>query len=138
MHGSFIDTNVLVYVYDDDEPAKQARARELLSSLARSSELVLSTQILQEFYVTMTRKLARPLAESDALDALREWSRLPVVQIDPLLILAAAVTSREAVVSFWDALVLEAAAAHGCERLLSEDLQDGFVHKGVKVENPFH
>jgi predicted nucleic acid-binding protein len=137
MAGSFVDTNVLVYAYDSDEPAKQARANEVLRQLGQTAELVLSTQVLQELYITVTRKLARPLAEADALEAVREWSRVPVVQVDPPLILAAAETSRFAVLSFWDALVLEAAALRGCARLLSEDLQDGFVHKGVRVENPF-
>jgi predicted nucleic acid-binding protein len=137
MTASFVDTNVLVYVYDHDEPAKRERAKELVSELAERDALVVSTQVLQELYVTLTRKLARKLDEEDAAEVLAAWSQLPTVLIDAPLILSAAATSREAKVSFWDALILESAVRHGCDRLLTEDLQDGFVHKGVRVEDPF-
>lgn len=134
---AFVDTNVLVYAYDRDEPAKRDVAIELLEELGESDDIVLSTQVLQEFFVTVTRKLARPLAPAEALEALRAWAELPTVQVDSALVLAAAETSRIASVSFWDALILEAAICHGCERLLSEDLQHGFELRGVRVHNPF-
>lgn len=137
MNASFVDTNVLVYAYDQDEPAKQALAKNLLRELARDGVLVLSTQVLQEFFVTVTRKLTRPLPQDDAIMALRAWSQVPLVQIDPPLILEAANTSRSVKLSFWDALILEAAVARRCERVLSEDLQSGFSFKGLRVENPF-
>jgi predicted nucleic acid-binding protein len=137
MTADFVDTNVLVYAYDEDEPAKRARATALLRELGQRTEIVLSTQVLQEFYVVVTRKLARPLSEPDALEALRAWSKVPVVAIDVSLILDAASSSQSSKISFWDALVLEAAASRRCDRVLSEDLQEGFTHKGVRVENPF-
>lgn len=137
MTRSFVDTNVLVYAYDSDEPTKQERAVELLERLGDEGRLVISTQVLQEFYVTVTRKLARPLPTEAALEALEAWAELPMVAIDPPLVLEAARTSRDAKLSLWDALVVCAAAAGGCDRVLTEDLQDGFELCGVRVENPF-
>lgn len=99
--------------------------------------MVISTQVLQEFFVTVTRKLARPLPARDAEAALRGLMELSVVQVDPELILAAAVSSRRDRISFWDALVLAAAAASGCEEVLSEDLQHGQSFGGVRISNPF-
>lgn len=135
MSGDFVDTNVLVYVYDRDEPEKQRRAQALLESCAAAGTLVLSTQVLQEFYVAVTRKLSLPA--TDAFAALEAFSQLPAVVIEPTLVRLAAETSLAAKLSFWDALILESAAARQCERLLTEDLQDGFEWKGVRVENPF-
>lgn len=138
MKRSFVDTNVLVYAYDADEKPKQARSKELLEQLGKAGKIVLSTQVLQEFYVTVTRKLARPLPMESGLEALEAWAILPVVRIDTELIVEAARLSRQSRISFWDALILRAAVAGGCERVLSEDLQNGFVHEGLHVENPFH
>ncbi|OGQ11213.1 MAG: hypothetical protein A2138_02570 [Deltaproteobacteria bacterium RBG_16_71_12] len=132
---AFLDTNVLVYCFDGGEPAKQRRAQQVVES--SDDELVVSTQVLQEFYVTVVRKLSRPLAEADAEHAVRELSALPTVAIDAALVLAAIATSRQHRLSLWDALVLRSACAGGCARLLSEDLQHGFQLEGVRVENPF-
>jgi len=138
MSASFVDTNVLVYAYDDDEPQKRDRARALLAELGAADEIVVSTQVLQEFYVTVTRKLARPLAEDDADRALQAWAQLPVVHIDVAIVLTAARVSRAHSLSFWDALIIEAARARGCDRVLSEDMQDGYDLDGVVVHNPFN
>ncbi|MGA8053556.1 MAG: PIN domain-containing protein, partial [Burkholderiales bacterium] len=90
----FFDTNVLVYLFDAGARAKQRRARELLARHTRSGETLLSTQVLQEFYVAVTRKLATPLPPDAAFDALRELSVLPTVRVDTPLILSAVQLSR--------------------------------------------
>jgi len=134
---TFVDTNVFVYLFDAGAPEKKATAQRLLDAGAEAGRLVLSTQVLEEFYVTVTRKLANPLSEDDAQEATRALAGLPVVQVDPEMIDAAISLSRHQSLSFWDALVVRAAVAAGCERLLSEDLQDGQEIEGVRVENPF-
>jgi predicted nucleic acid-binding protein len=134
---TFFDTNVLVYLFDADAPEKQARAREALRERLERGAVVVSTQVLQEFLVTVTRKLARPLPADQAESALRRILELPVVQVDPDQILAAAVSCRRDRISFWDALILTAASAAGCEEVLSEDLQHGRSFGHVRIVNPF-
>ena len=133
----FVDTNVLVYAYDSDEPEKRRRTFELLDELAKSSTIVISTQVLQEFYVAVTRKLKNPLKPEIAESALRRLLGYPVIQVAPDAVLSAARNSREHRLSFWDALIMQTAKEGGCSKLLSEDLQDGFQLGGVTVENPY-
>ncbi len=134
---TFIDSNVLVYSVDESpaEKDKHMRAVELLS--AQPESLVVSTQVLQEFYVATTRKLKTPLSEERAAKAVRGIAKLDVVNVDVLLVLAAIDTSRTAHLSLWDSLIVEAASRGGCDRVLSEDLSTGQVIRGIKVENPF-
>lgn len=132
---AFLDTNVLVYALDTDEPAKRERALRLLESHA--GPLVISTQVLQELYAVVTRKLERPLPEVDAEEACRRFARLPVVSSDHRLVLRAIGLTRSSQVSIWDALIVTAAQEGGCDVVYSEDLQDGQVFGGVTVENPF-
>lgn len=133
---TFVDTNVFVYAVDDDEPAKQSTARSVLAA-AQPGEHVLSAQVLGEFFVTVTRKLARPLAPARAAEAVQWLTLLPAVSIDAALVTRAVHIRNEAQLSYWDALVVAAAARAGCRRLLSEDLNDGQEIAGVRVENPF-
>ena len=132
---AFVDTNVFVYLFDGDSPRKQARAREIISREAGA--IVLSTQVLQEFYVTVTRKLAVPLDPSDAEEATRDLSAFDVVTVDVPLILRAIALARVSKISMWDALIIESAIDSGCDRLLTEDLQTGQVFGSLLVENPF-
>ena len=120
---AFFDTNVLVYLFDAGAPAKRERAQEILEQKAADGNAVLSTQVLQEFYVTITRKLAVPVDEETAEQAVRDLSVLPVVSPDPSMILGAIARSRRLRLSFWDSLILESAIASGAAILLSEDLQ---------------
>lgn len=133
---AFVDTNVLVYLFDDDEPVKQGQARALRSD-RDGPDLVVSTQVLGEFYVTVTRKLARPVEPEAAAAAVAEISALPVVSVDADLVRSAIDTAQRHQLSYWDALIVEAAVNAGCELLLSEDLADGATIRGVTVENPF-
>jgi predicted nucleic acid-binding protein len=133
---TFLDTNVLVHAFDHDEPAKRERARDVLAS-AKPDTLAVSAQVLGEFYVTVTRKLARPLGEASAAEALEWLGLLHVVALDVPLVRAAVRVSRSAQLFYWDGLIVAAAEAAGCRLLLSEDLSDGQTIGTVRVENPF-
>ena len=133
----FIDTNVLAYALDAAEPRKQKIASRRLDSEQRRGELVVSTQVLQELYVCLTRG-KYPIASSEVAErAVSDAAALTVVQVDTALILEAIAHSRTSKLSFWDALILRAAAAAGCTALLTEDLNHGQVVDGVRIENPF-
>jgi predicted nucleic acid-binding protein len=109
----------------------------VLEREVEAGSAVLSTQVLQEFYVSVTRKLASPLPPEVAEARVRDFSDLPLVRVDAPLILAAIARSRSLGFSFWDALILEAALSAGAERLLTEDLQHGQEIESLRVENPF-
>lgn len=134
---SFVDTNVLVYLFDNDSPDKKARAQHILGSEGPAGNLLISTQVLQEFYVSVTRKLAEPLALDKALSVIMKFSALPLVVVDSAMILSAIRRSQQETVSFWDSLVIETALKGGAQRILSEDLQHGRTFEGVRIENPF-
>lgn len=133
---AFVDTNVWVYAVDRDEPAKQARARAVLEPAA-NADMVVSTQVLGEFYVTVTRKLAQPVSPDAATAMVERMRQLPVVPLDADHVSAAIAGSRAWGISYWDALVIVTAESAGCSRLISEDLADGATYGSVRVENPF-
>ena len=133
----FIDTNVFVYLFDRDAPEKRGRARELVARESQDGPLVISTQVLQEFYVSVTRKLGRPLPEQQAEAATRELAALDVVEVDSGIVLRSIAAARRHKLSLWDALIVEAARARGCARLLTEDLQHGQRFGPLTIENPF-
>ncbi len=130
----FVDTNVLVYAFDDDSPRKQQAARELLDEEAH--RVVLSTQVLSEFYVTVTRKLGRPLSIDQAIEALDALCELPVHTLGTEIVRAAVRRSAASQVSYWDALIIETALAAGATVLLTEDLQHGQQFGRLRVTNP--
>jgi predicted nucleic acid-binding protein len=132
---SFFDTNVLVYADDKDAPAKQRYAVELVAEHRRAGTGVVSLQVLQEYFVTVTRKL-----HLDAAVARRKVELLAEFDVatpDVTDVLAAIDLHRLHGFSFWDALVLRAAKQSGCTVLLSEDLQDKREVDGVRIINPF-
>jgi predicted nucleic acid-binding protein len=133
---TFLDTNVLVYAADEGDPDKRDVARAILRGDA-PGQLVISTQVLGEFYVVVTRKLARPMSESDAAAAVDALAKLPTVITDVELVRSGIAVSREGRLSFRDGLILAAAAAGRCERLLTEDLSHGATIGGVRIESPF-
>ncbi len=132
---SFFDTNVLVYADDKAAPAKQQRALDLVAEHRRARTGVVSLQVLQEYFVTVTRKL-----RVDARIARRKVELLAefdVVAPEVADILAAIDLHRLHEFSFWDALVLRAAKQGGCSVLLSEDMQDAREVDGLQIVNPF-
>jgi predicted nucleic acid-binding protein len=134
---AFVDTNVFVYLFDAQDPTRQQRARDVIAELARDKALVLSSQVLSELYVTVTRKLAEPLVPRQALRALADLAVFPVVAIDAALVQRAASRSAGESISHWDALIVEAAIEAGADTVYSEDLQAGSGYRGVTVVDPF-
>jgi len=134
---SFVDSNVVVYLFDQDSPKKKAAAQRILQTEASVGNILLSTQVLQEFYVTVSRKLAKPLKPETALEAVTRFSAFPLVIVDMPLILSAIRRSQKDSISFWDSLVIDAALKGGAQRLWSEDLQHGRMVNGMRIENPF-
>lgn len=133
----FVDTNVLVYAVDPGAGDKHARARDRLEQLAERRAGRPSYQVLQEYYVTVTRKLPRPMEAAEARrDVLYLLAWDPVV-IDQGILEGAWEVHDRAGLAFWDALIVAAARSAGCEALLTENLQDGQDLGGVVVVDPF-
>ncbi|WP_052669024.1 PIN domain-containing protein [Nitriliruptor alkaliphilus] len=132
----FIDTNVLVYAFDAAAPAKRGIAQGVLES-ADPETSVVSSQVLNEFFVTVTRKLARPLEHGPARAVVREMAALDVVPLTGELVLRGIDRSTASQLSLWDALIVEAALTAGCETLLTEDLSDGQRFDDLLVRDPF-
>jgi predicted nucleic acid-binding protein len=133
----FLDTNVLVYAFEKGDTSKKQVARQLLRRLTNTGSLCLSTQVLQELFVTLTRKAARPSTTEEATTILDNLAQWPVIVIDYPAIRAAADLSKRARLSFWDALVVVAASCSGASVLYTEDLNDGQEILGVRITNPF-
>jgi len=133
---SFFDTNVLVYADDKATPAKQRRALDLVAEHRRAATGVVSLQVLQEYFVTVTRKLhVDPSIARRKVELLAEFDVAAPQVAD---ILAAIDLHRLHRFSFWDALVLQAAKQAGCSILYTEDLQAAREIDGVRIVNPFH
>jgi predicted nucleic acid-binding protein len=137
MRGSslFLDTNVLVYLFDVDEPEKQAVAESIFRDPAG---IGFSTQVLQEFYVTVTRKLGRPMKPEQALTAVQRFQTYPVAVISSAIVTKGIRRSIDSRISFWDALIVETALSEGAGVLVTEDLQDGWKVGSMRVWNPFN
>jgi predicted nucleic acid-binding protein len=134
---TFVDTNVLIYAHDSSEGPKHQVARDLVLGLWDTQEGVLSTQVLQEFYNVTTRKLDPAMTKRDARELVIAYSEWTVVQIDTPMIVAAGELDERESLSFWDALIIEAASRAGVIQLLSEDLPAGRQFNGVRVVDPF-
>ncbi|MBI1872494.1 MAG: PIN domain-containing protein [Acidobacteria bacterium] len=132
----FVDTNVLLYAVStaQDEALKATEARGILDG----TDLALSVQVLQEFYVQATHS-SRPgrLSHDQAAGLIEAWLRFPVQETTVALMRAGAQAAVRYRMSYWDAAIIEAARSLGCEAVLSEDLSHGEDYGGVKVTNPF-
>ena len=133
----FLDTNILVYAHDSAAGSKHMEAAELVTSLWREGNPAISTQVLQEFYVMITHKVARPVGADTARRWVARYLNWHVVANDGGAVLAAIDLQRQHQISFWDALIIHAAAASKATILLSEDLNDGQLYQDVRVSNPF-
>ena len=132
----FVDTNVLLYAVSR-ESAEQPKADQARALLA-SADLVLSAQVLQEFYWQATRPAGcTALSHQQARTLVVSWLRYPVQEITAALVLAATELASRYRISYWDAAIIEAARAQHCAVVLSEDLADGQDYGGVRVTNPF-
>lgn len=133
----FFDTNVLVYAFDEEDPDKREVGRSLIQEHLMEGDGMLSVQVLQEFYVNATRKLADPLSPENAGAQVRDFARLPLVRVDEATIIAATERRVGMSLSFRDALIIEAAFAAGADALLTENIQHGQEIGGPRVQNPF-
>jgi predicted nucleic acid-binding protein len=134
---TFVDTNVLAYAHDTSEIRKQPIAQLLLEDLWSKRTGALSTQVLQEFYAVATRKFEPPMSRPAAREVVRLYGVWSIVEHDVALILAASELEQRHSLSFWDALIIEAARRSGAGRLATEELQAGRRIAGVRIENPF-
>lgn len=134
---TFVDTNILVYAEDRDAGRKHTVARDLIKDLWHSGEGVLSIQVLQEFYVNVTRKVPHPLSPGDALSIVEQYLSWRVVENTGDLLLAGIRLASMLKVSFWDALMIQAARMSRCDRLLTEDLNHGQRIGDLVIINPF-
>ena len=134
---SFVDTNVLVHAFDKSGSPKTRIAEKLMNELMDEDRLRVSTQVLQELFVTLTRKVSQPCANEEALAVLEDLTAWPLMVVDYAAIRAAVDLAGQAKLSFWDALVVVAAARTGATVLYTEDLNDGQEILGVRISNPF-
>ena len=132
---SFLDTSVLVYTDDDSNPGKKARALELYRECREQRSGVVSLQVLQEYFVTTTGKLGVAAIQARRKTALFARLDLVIPAIDDVL--AAIDLHRLHTLSFWDALIVQAALISRCAVLYSEDMQDGWLVDGLRIVNPF-
>jgi predicted nucleic acid-binding protein len=139
MNGSrrFVDTNVLVYAHDDSAGPKRDQARALVEQLWESRDGCLSVQVLQEFFVSVTRKIAEPLDAETAKEIIADFARWHVHVPAGDDVLGAIGIHQRTGISFWDAMIVCSAAEMSCAVLYSEDLNTGQEYSGVRVENPF-
>lgn len=134
---AFVDSNVLIYAHDLSAGTKHKAARELIERLWEERLGRLSVQVLQEFFVNVTRKLANPLEAGEAREVISDYTYWRVYRPGAPGVLAAIDLHRRTGISFWDAMIVRSAASQGCEVLYSEDLNEGQSYNGVRVENPF-
>jgi predicted nucleic acid-binding protein len=134
---AFVDTNVLVYAFDKSPTPKKRIAERLMLELMDQDRLRVSTQVLQELFVTLTRKVSQCCSSEEALAVLEDLAAWPLMTVDYAAIRAAGGLAHQAKLSFWDALVVVAAARTGAAVLYTEDLNDGQEILGVRISNPF-
>ena len=134
--ASFVDTNVLLY--SASTTPEEAGKRSISRGILKRDDLVLSAQVLQEFYVQATRP-TKPdhLAHQQAVALIESWLRFRIIETSVALVQQALATALRWRISYWDAAIVEAARVAGCPTVYTEDLQDGMNFAGVMVENPF-
>ena len=133
----FLDTNILVYAHDLDAGDKHDVAAKIISQLWESKNGVLSTQVLQEFYVTLTKKMPQPLSRLATRKILKEYFAWEVVINDLHIMFQASEIEENYNISFWDALIVSAAYSKNVATILTEDLNHGQYIEGIFIQNPF-
>lgn len=132
----FVDSNILIYAYDRSAGFKHELARSVVRGLWERRSGTLSVQVLQEFFVSATRKIPAPLDVREAAEVIRDLSRWRVHRPGASDVLEAVDLHRRVGISFWDAMIVRSAVSQGCGVLYSEDLNDGQIYDGVRVSNP--
>jgi predicted nucleic acid-binding protein len=132
----FVDTNILVYAHDLSAGDRHAKASAVMESLWEAETGVISTQVLQEFYVTVTRKIKNPLTPAEAREIIRNYLAWAVQINDPEMTIRASEIEEKNSLSFWDALIVAAALRLQAKKIITEDLNHGQIIEGILVENP--
>ncbi len=133
----FVDTNILVYSYDISAGDKHTVAKDVLNELWEAGNGLISTQVLQEFFVTVTRKISKPMEVAVAKEIVKDLLKWKVVTVSGGLILDAIELQQKYRYSFWDSLIIASGIHGGASTILSEDLADTQKIKGVVIRNPF-
>lgn len=134
---TFVDTNILIYAHDLQAGEKRERAASALRRLWENQSGALSTQVLQEFYVNVTRKIGKPLRRATAREIIERYGEWHLVVPDHRLVIDATEIEQRRRLSFWDAMIVVAAQRSGAATLLTEDLNNGQSFGPVTVLNPF-
>jgi predicted nucleic acid-binding protein len=138
MNGStFFDTNILVYCFDETDQEKHEIASDLIIQAYKQGNGVISTQVLKEFYVTVTQKVSQKMNLDTAEQAVRDFALWRVVETSVSLILRAIKLHRKHRLSFWDSMIVAAAIVSNCSSIVSEDLQHDALIEGIRIKNPF-
>jgi predicted nucleic acid-binding protein len=132
----FVDTNILIYAHDRTAGRKHERARQLIERLWESGLGVMSTQVLQELCVNLRRKIAKPLSTDEVRELIQDYLSWEIILNTPESIVQALELEARYKISFWDALILQAAESAGASVLYSEDLSAGQKYRAIKVINP--
>jgi predicted nucleic acid-binding protein len=134
---AFVDTNVLVYAHDADAGRRHTLAARLVAELWETRRAVISTQVLQEFYVNATRKIPSPLPRAIARQVVRAYAVWQTEIVGPPDIQLASELEEQQQLSYWDALIVVSALKGGASTILTEDMSPGRSISGVRIENPF-
>jgi predicted nucleic acid-binding protein len=134
---AFLDTNILVYAYDASAGNKHDIAKKIVTELWNSGLGCLSTQVLQEFFVTITKKIQKPLNNASAYELIKDLLKWDVIINTGQCILDGIELQKKYKYSFWDSMIIQAAVKSKSDILLSEDLSNGQIVDGVEIRNPF-
>ena len=134
----FVDTNILVYAYDNSAGNKHTEANRILQELWMNGTGCLSIQVLQEFFVVLTNKINKPIDITTVKAIVSDLGYWTVHEPSVDDVLGAVDIQQQFGISFWDAMILQSALQLGCERMLSEDLSSGQMYDGVTIINPFN
>jgi predicted nucleic acid-binding protein len=139
MNGKvLLDTNILVYAHDLDAGLKNQVAVKIVKDLWEDRTGVLSTQVLQEFYVTVTKKIGNPISLFEAREIIRSYACWEIMENTVISVVRASEIEEKYHISFWDALVVVAAYESKVDKILTEDLNSGQLIEGILIENPFN
>ena len=133
----FLDTNIIVYAYDTHEPQKQREAQILLTTGIEEESVVISVQVLGEFFNVITRRIKQPMSPDEAQEIIASLSVLSIEDIDLSMVNRAISIHKGFRISYWDALIVATAERAKCTKILSEDLNHGQIYNGILVSNPF-
>jgi predicted nucleic acid-binding protein len=133
----FLDTNILIYAHDIDADIKHDVALSILKTIWEEETGIISTQVIQEFYVNVTRKIPNPIAPVQARGIILNYFSWQVEAVEPHTILSASEIEEKYILSFWDSLIIATASQSEAVKILTEDLNHGQIIEGVLIENPF-